>query len=107
VLAVDEHCFLRAELSRLVGNRRDVLVLLPEIGGERVRDRAVLAHPRERAARVESAGEGDSHPFADRQRAEDDATRLSGAHRWLRRSPSSSAGVVPSAHATKTVLSPA
>src|SRR5207253_473899 len=102
LLAVDEHGFLRAELLRLLGDQGDVLVLLPEVSGERVGDRAVLAHPRERAARVEPARECDPDPFAHRQRAQDHTALFSYAHRWLRSSASSSAGVVESAQATKT-----
>ena len=71
--AVDEHGLLGAVEPRLLRHGGDVgLVVLPEIRGEGVRDRAVLAHPRKRAARVETAGERDADALADRQRAEDD-----------------------------------
>src|SRR3954454_1180815 len=108
VLAVDEHRVLGAEGERLRGNGADVwLVVLPEVRGERVGDRAVLAHPRERAARVEAAREGDFHPFPDGERPQDDRRLLADAHSRLGSSADSSAGVTPSRHATKTVLSPA
>ena len=86
--AVDEHRVLGAVEPRLVRDRGDVgLVVLAEVGGEGVRDRAVLAHPRERAARVEAAGEGDPDALADRQRAEDDAElRRADAHVFPSRS---------------------
>ena len=77
LLAVDEHRVLGAEGERLRGHGGDVrLVVLAEVGRERVRDRAVLAHPGERAARVEPARERDPDPLADRQRAEDHARLL-------------------------------
>ncbi len=82
---------LGADRERLLRYRVDVrLVVLAEVGRERVRDRAVLAHPGERAARVEPARERDPDPLADRQRVEDDAGRNVDAHRWLRRWASSS-----------------
>ena len=97
------------------GTARDVgLVVLAEVGGERVRDRAALAHPRERAAGVEAARERDADALADGERAEDDAAPfgVTGAHaspsRWwpelLRRARRR---VMPSRTATKTVFSPA
>src|SRR5439155_19478569 len=58
VAAVDEHGLLGAVEPRARGDRADVgLVVLAEIGGERVGDRPVLAHPRQRAARVETRSE--------------------------------------------------
>ena len=82
LLAVDEDRVLGAERQRLLRHGVDVgLVVLAEVGGERVRDRAVLAHPRERAARVEPAGERDPDSLADGQRVEDDARRDVHAHR--------------------------
>src|SRR4051812_14644991 len=108
VLAVDEYCVLGAVELRLCRDRVDVrLVRLAEIRGERVRDRAVLAHPRDRAACVEPARECDPDPLPDGQRAEDHLAPRSRAHIQLRSSASSSTGVIPSTHATKTVLSPA
>ena len=78
VPAVDEHRLLGAVLPRLRRDRGDVrLVVLAEVGGERVRDRAVLAHPRERAAGVEAAGEGDPDALADGQRGEDHPRQVS------------------------------
>ncbi len=72
--AVDEHRLLRAVLLRAVGDGADVgLVVLAEVGGERVRDRALLAHPRDGATRVEPAGERDADPLADRERSENRA----------------------------------
>ena len=63
---------LGAVALRALGNARDVgLVGLAEVGGEGVRDRAVLAHPGDGAARVEAAREGDADALADRERAED------------------------------------
>jgi hypothetical protein len=70
--AVDEQGFLRADLRRASGNAGDVvLVVLAEIGGERVRDRPVLPDPGDRHRRVETAGERDPDAFADRERRED------------------------------------
>src|SRR5205823_14237031 len=90
-------------------DRRDVLlVVLAEIGSERVGDRALLAHPRERAASIEAAGERDPDPLADGERVEDDAAV--GDHdapRWWRNCSSRSAPVMPSRAASKIVFSPA
>src|SRR5436309_1783448 len=85
-------------IERPLGDRRDVLlVVLAEIGRERVRDRALLAHPRERAARIEAAGERDPDPLADRQRVEDHAAVVHDSRpRWWRNRSSRSAPVVPS-----------
>src|SRR5207247_2450603 len=96
------------------GDRGDVrLVVLAEIRGERVRHRAALAHPGERAARVEPAGERDADPLADGERREDDALRGSGdghAAPRMRRRWSSSASCAPVAGSratSSTVFSPA
>src|SRR5262249_51831839 len=87
---------------------------LAEVGGERVGDGAVLAHPRERAAGVETAGERDADALAHGQRAEDDAVLPEGveAHaapssRIERISEASSAPAVGSAAASSRVFSPA
>src|SRR3954464_593774 len=92
LLAVDEHRLLRAVQAGTAGDGADVgLVVLAEVGGEGVRDAAVLAHPRDRAARVEPTREGDPDALADRQRVEDgaaaggllaDAHAASPAIRW-------------------------
>ena len=80
LLAVDEDRVLGAVAARAVGNRADVgLVVLAEVGGEGVRDRALLAHPGEGAAGVEAAGKGDADALADRKRAEDRAAERRGA----------------------------
>src|SRR5262249_20414765 len=106
-----EHRLLGAVLLGALGDGLDVrLVVLAEIGGERVRDRAALAHPRERAARVETAGEGDADALADGQRAEDEPLvnrRAHAAARWARISSASSAPVVGSREIRSTVFSPA
>ncbi len=105
VLAVDEHRVLGAVADGALRDGRDVgLVRLAEIGGERVRNSAVLAHPRERAARVEPAGEGDADVLADRERGEDHATPRSMCPRI---SSASFAPVVPSRAMSRTVFSPA
>ena len=58
--------------ERALGDVGDVdLVDLPEIGGERVRDPALLADPGNGDGRVEAAREGDPDAFADGQRLED------------------------------------
>ncbi len=76
VLAVDEHGVLGAVLPGLAGDRGDIgLVGLAEVGGEGVRDRPVLAHPRERATRVEASRKSDPDALAHRQGAKDDAAR--------------------------------
>ncbi len=63
VAAVEEDGFLRAVEHRLRGNGGDVrLVVLAEVGGEGVRDRAVLAHPGERAARCRGRRRRRSRP---------------------------------------------
>ena len=64
----DEEGVLGAVLPRLVGKSRDVgLVVLAEVGREGVRHRAALAHPGERAAGVQAAGEGPmTNPFTPR-----------------------------------------
>ena len=103
--------------ARPLRHRADVrLVVLAEVGREGVRDRAVLAHPRERAARVEAARERDPDALADGQRAEDDARACRRLARTLTRARprcsagrarASSAPVMPSRAATKIVLSPA
>ncbi len=77
--AIDEHGVFRAVQARALGNGGDVrLVVLAEVGGERVRNRAALAHPRERTARVEAAGERDADALADRERGEDHAREREG-----------------------------
>jgi hypothetical protein len=56
VLAVHEHSLLGAARQCALRHRRDVgLVVLAEVRGERIRDRPVLPHPRNRAAGVEAA----------------------------------------------------
>src|SRR5204862_7773453 len=54
---------------------RDVVVVgfigLTEVRGVRVRDRAFRAHPVERRARVEAAGEGDPDALTDRNLLKD------------------------------------
>src|SRR5439155_4069518 len=108
LLAVDEDRVLGADRERLLGDGGDVrLVVLPEVGRERVRDRAAFAHPGERAARVEAARERDADALADGKSVEDRAGRGRDAHRWLRRSASISSAECPSRAATKTVFSPA
>src|SRR5439155_26639879 len=68
LLSVDENRVFGAVFQRALGDGVDVrLVVLTEIGRKRVGDRAVLAHPRERAARVEAAAERDPDPLAGRQ----------------------------------------
>src|SRR6185312_2589698 len=61
---------------------RDLVVVrfvgLAEIGGVRVRNRTLLAHPRERGARVESAGERDADLLAGGQGLQDGRHRASG-----------------------------
>src|SRR5205823_10229031 len=111
---VDEDRLLRAVCVCTLGHRCDVrLVILPEIGREGVRHRAALAHPRERAAGVEPAGERDPDPFAYGEGGEDHALRLlSDAHahaaaRCCRSSSASCAPVAGSRATSKTVFSPA
>src|SRR5262249_38897057 len=106
---VDEHRLLGAVPPRLVRDGGDVrLVVLAEVGRERERDRPLLAHPRERAARVEPARERDPDALADRQRREDDAAvRVHcPAPSWPSCSASSAASPALRT-ATKIVLSPA
>ena len=70
--AVDEDRLLGADGERALGDASDVvLVVLAEIGGERVRDRALLADPRHGDGRVEPAREGDADALADRELGED------------------------------------
>ncbi len=105
VLAVDEDRVLGAIAESALRDRGDVrLVGLAEIGGERIRDGAVLAHPRERAAGVEAAGEGDADVLADRERREDHAAPRS---MCMRTSSASCLPVVPSRATRRTVFSPA
>src|SRR6266404_3443532 len=54
------------------GSAARMTFALAEVGRERVRDRAVLAHPGERARRVEPARERNANAFAHRQRGEND-----------------------------------
>src|SRR4029078_1682340 len=81
--------------------------------GERIWDSAALAHPRKRAAGVETAGEGDAHALADRQRGKDDALRCGvDAHaapcrRCAWSSSASSLPVTGSRDTSMTVFSPA
>ncbi len=64
--AVDEARRLRAVCQRAARNVVVVgLVGLSEIRGVRVRNRALRAHPVQRRARVEAAGEGDADLLAD------------------------------------------
>src|SRR5581483_7162641 len=112
VLAVDEDRVLRSVREGALGNGADVrLVVLPEIGREGVRDCTVLAHPGDRAARVEAAGEGDPDALPDRKRREDDRSRaLDDAHaacRCCRSSSASCAPVTGSRETSSTVFSPA
>src|SRR5581483_6640057 len=105
VLAVDEHCVLGAVAQRALRDGGDVrLVRLSEVGGERVRNGAALAHPCERAARVETAREGDADVLADREPGEDHAAPRS---MWPRISSASFAPVCPSRATRSTVFSPA
>ena len=65
--AVDEARLLGAVQLGAVGDTRQVgLVDLAEVGGVGVGDRALLAHPRDRGGRVESARERDADALADR-----------------------------------------
>ena len=111
--AVDEHRILCAVLDRAVRHGRDVrLVVLAEVGRERVRDRAMLTHPRQRATRVEAAGERDADTLAHRERTEDDPVERRDAHAALRvrrasSSTASSAPVSGSRETRSTVFSPA
>ena len=114
LLAVDEHGLFRAVPARPLRNRVDVrLVVLSEVGREGVGDRAMLAHPRERAAGVEPAGEGDADALAGGQRAEDHTLPRSGdAHaaplsRCELSSSASSAPVIGSRETSSMVFSPA
>ena len=76
VAAVDDDGILGAVELRAIRDAGDVrLVGLAEVGSEGVGDRAALAHPGDRAAGIEPAGEGDADALADRQRAENDAER--------------------------------
>ena len=69
VAAVDEAGLLGAVLLGPLGHGVEFgLVVLAEVGGVGVRDRAAFAHPGHRRRRVEPAGERDADPFADRQR---------------------------------------
>src|SRR5579862_1533814 len=105
VLAVDEHGVLGAVAQRALRDGGDVrLVRLAEVGGERIRHGAALAHPGERAARVEAAGEGDADVLADRKGRQDHAAPRS---MCLRTSSASCAPVVPSRAMRSTVFSPA
>ncbi len=113
VAAVDDVRLLRAVAQRALADRGEVrLVGLAEVGNERVRRGAVLAHPRDRAARVEAAGEGDADVLGDRERAEDRASAcvFDQAHAacllaWI--SSASCAPVVGSRAMRRTVFSPA
>ena len=114
LLAVDEHRLFRAVGSRTIGHGCDVrLVVLAKIGGERVGDRAALAHPRERAAGVEAAGEGDAHSLSHRECGEDDVRCARGdghaapSSRWRLISSAMSAPVWGSRATRRTVFSPA
>ena len=72
--AVDDLRRLGAVAERALGDVRDVvLVDLAEIGGERVRDAALLADPGDGDGGVEPAREGDADALADGQRLEDAA----------------------------------
>ena len=76
--AVDDLGRLGAVVERALGDVRDVvLVDLAEIGGEGVRDPALLADPGDGDGRVEAAREGDADALADGQRLEDAAHRRS------------------------------
>ena len=70
--AVDQASLFGAVLERAA---RDFVVVgfvgLAEIGGVRARDRALLAHPQQRGAGVESAGKGDADLLADGQVLQD------------------------------------
>src|SRR5262249_32713775 len=111
VFAVDEESLLRAVLLGLARKGRDVrLVVLAQVGRERIRHGTLLAHPRDCAASVEAAGEGESDTLANRHGGEDDVTvrdRHSSVSRWWRSSSSSSRPAMPSRGATKIVFSPA
>ena len=70
--ALDQHRLLGPVLLRLARNLAIVrFVGLAEVGGVGVGDRTLLAHPRERGTRVESAGEGDADLFAGGQGLQD------------------------------------
>jgi hypothetical protein len=59
---------LGAVLAGAIGHGVDVgLVVLADVGGVRVGDRALLAHPGDGDRRVETAGEGDADALADGQ----------------------------------------
>ena len=67
--AVDQPRALGAVLQRLAGNLVVVaLVGLPEVRRVGVRNRALAAHPVERGARIEAAGECDADTFTNRKR---------------------------------------
>ena len=71
--AVDQPCFYRAVLERLL---RDLVVVglvgLAEVGGIGVGQRALLLHPVQRSAGVQPAGEGDADFLADGQSFKND-----------------------------------
>ena len=70
--AVDDLGLLGAVLEGALRDVRDVhLVDLAEIGGEGVRDPALLADPGDGDGRVEAAREGDADALADGQRLKD------------------------------------
>ena len=76
--AVDELRRLGAVLERARRDVGDVLLVgLAEIGGEGVRDAALLADPGDGSGGVEPAGEGDPDALADGQGLEDAAHRAS------------------------------
>ena len=65
--AVDQAGDLGAVGGGPAGHRVDVrLVVLADVGGVGAGDGALVAHPRDRDRRVETAGEGDADAFADR-----------------------------------------
>ena len=71
-LAVDEDRLLGPDRRCPPWDTGDVvLVVLAEVGRQRVGDRALLADPGDRDGGVQAAGEGDSDSLADGQRRED------------------------------------
>jgi hypothetical protein len=69
--AVDDARLFGAVLLRPPRYPRQIrLVVLAEVGGVRVRHRALLAHPRDCGRRVEAAAERDPDALADRDRRE-------------------------------------
>ena len=88
------------------------LIRLPQIGSERVGEDSVLAHPGDRAAGVEPAGESDPDALSDRERSENrtaaGALEETHAASLCARISSESCAPVTGSRATRsTVFSPA